>query len=273
LNDTLPRQIANAHTFINVLLALIILPLIPLFEKLMEYLFPEPKTKPLYTIKYLDKNVLTSPVIALQFAKQETLRLGRKIYILTDEIIIAFINNDTHALQDIFSKRDEVKAIRDEIKCYVLEISKNSDERGMIEVFQIIHMLQELSHINDGITKILHRRAEKWIDRHYEFSDESKAEILEFHKNTLKLFKSAIDVFETFNLEKAKEIKKKKKGLKEMVDQMEHSHYERLIKGNTADVQSSKTQLEIIYSLNAISQNSLNIVRYFISTQEKVDKK
>jgi phosphate:Na+ symporter len=270
LYDTLPRQIANAHTIINVLLALIILPLIPLFEKMMQYLFPEPQLKPLYTIKYLDKNVLSSPIIALHFAKQETLRLGRKIYILTDEIIIAFINNDTHALQDIYSKRDQVKAIRDEIKSYVLAISKNSDERGLVEVFQIIHVLQELSHINDGITKILHRRAEKWIDRHYEFSEESKAEILEFHKNTLVLFKSAIEVFDTFNLEKAKEIKKKKKGLKDMADQLEHSHYERLIRGNTVDVQSSKTQLEIIYSLNAISQNSLNIVRYFISSQEKI---
>ena len=270
LYDTLPRQIANAHTIINVILAVIILPIIPLFERLMDYLFPEQTIKPFFTIKYLDKNMLSTPVLALNLAKQETLRLGRKVYLLTDEIIIAFSNNDTHALQDIFSKRDEVKAIRDEIKSYVLEISKNADEKRLAEIFQMIHVLQELSHINDAITKILHRRAEKWIDRHYEFSLESKNEILDFHKHTLLIFKNALEVFESFNLEKAKEMKKKQKSFYEMVEKMEHSHYERLIQGNTIDLQSSKTQLEIIYSLNAISQNSLNIVRYFVSKGDNV---
>jgi len=275
ISDTLPRQIANAHTIINVVLALIILPIIPLFEKIMNYLFPEQTIKPLYTIKYLDKNILSSPVLALNLAKQETLRLGRKIYILTDEIIIAFTNNDTHALQDIFSKREEVKSIRDEIKSYLIEISKNVDEKRLKEIFQMIHVVQELSHINDAITKILLRRAEKWIDRHYEFSQESKDEILDIHNNTLKIFKRSLDIFESFNLEKAKELKKKQKEFREMVDSIEHSHYERLIKGNTIDSQSSKTQLEIIYSLNTISQNALNIAHYFVSKMEdynEIDK-
>jgi len=269
LSDILPRQIANAHTFINVVLALLVLPLISLFEKMMDYLFPIEALKPLYTIKYLDKNVLSSPAIALSLAKQETLRLGRKIYLLTDEIIIAFVNNNTQTLQDIYSKRNELKAIRDDIKLYALQISKNADEKRLSEVFQIIHVLQELSYINDAITKILHRRAEKWIDRHYEFSEPSKDEILAFHKQTLLIIKSALDVFETYNLEKAKELKSKQKEINTKVEELEYSHYERLIEGNAIDMQSSKTQLEIINSLNSISQNALNIVRFFVPSQEK----
>ena len=263
LNDTLPRQIANAHTLINLVLAIIIFPFISQFSKMMDYFFPEPKIKPLYSVKYIDKNVLSTPTLAINLAKQETLRLGKKIYILTDEIIIAFSNNNTRALQDIFSKRDELKAIRDEIKIYLLEISKDSDKKRLAEIFQIIHVLQELSHINEAITKILHRRAEKWIDRHYEFSEESRNEILECHKHTLSVFKNALEVFENFNLEKAKELKKKQKLFTEMFERLEHSHFERLVKGNEIDIQSSKTQLEIIHILNAISQNALNIVRNF----------
>ncbi len=264
LYDALPRQIANAHTFINIILALIIFPLIPLYIKFLDKIFPEPEIKPLYTIKYLDNNIITTPTLALNLAKQETLRLGRKVYIITDEILVIFLNNDIQSLDSLALKRDEIKAIRDEIKTYILKLSPYCDEKRINESFQIIHVLQELSHINDVITKILHRRAEKWIDRHYEFSQEGKAEIIQYHKHTLSVFKNALEVFETLNLEKAKDIHKHRNQINEFADQLEKTQYERIIKGNSIDLENSKTHMEIINMLNIITQYSVDMIKPFI---------
>ena len=259
--NIVPRQIANAHTIFNVFMALLFFPFIPIFEKFIYFLFPTEQEKPLYSIKYIDNTILTSPALALQLSKQETIRLAKKIYLLTDEIMIVFLNNDFNSLEHIDQKRDEVKAIRDEIKNYSLQICHYADEKRIKEVFQILHVVQELSQINDSITKIMHRRAEKWIDRHYSFSDKSKNEILECHKHTLQIFKNAIETFETYNLQKAKTLKKQKYDFEKMIKMMEQSHFERLISGDVKDIQSSKTQLEIIHILNNITLNSINIVK------------
>ena len=205
-----------------------------------------------------------APALALNLAKKETMRIGDKIFKNLQEIIIPFLNNDAKTLDDLQKKRDEIKAIRDEIKTYILKLSRNCDDRLIQDSFLLMHVLHELSHINDAITKILHRRAEKWIDRHYEFSEEGKLEIIKYHKETLEILAQALEVFNSLNMQKAKEIKQKRESLLLQADSIEHNHYERILRENKADIINSKTHLEIINVLNIISEHSFNIVRLFI---------
>lgn len=269
--NTRPRQIANAHTIINLTLALILFPAAPLFAKLIDLLFPRKEEPSTFKIKYLDNNMLQAPTLAINLAKQETLRLGRKVYESLDEIIVPFMNNDAGTLNDLSQKREENKAIRDEIKLYILRLNRNADEKLTTESFQIMHVLNELSHINDAITKILHRRAEKWIDRHYEFSSEGKSEIINYHKETLLILKNALEIFDTCNLEKARDLKQKKYLLAKEADQIELAHYERLLKENNADLINSKTHLEIVNVLNIISEHSFNIAKVFLQSHNQTD--
>ncbi|MDY6852364.1 MAG: Na/Pi cotransporter family protein, partial [Thermodesulfobacteriota bacterium] len=73
------RYIANAHTMFNVVNAMIFLSLLPLLLKAATALTASPKTEEDLDIlkpKYLDKQFLDMPPVALQQARQEMIRMG-----------------------------------------------------------------------------------------------------------------------------------------------------------------------------------------------------
>lgn len=268
--NTLPRNIANAHTIFNVVLTIIAFPFINLFAKFINSLFPKKVEKKTETIiKYLDEKMISSPALALSLAKQETIRMGSKLVRTLDIIIIPFVDNNHEVLDDILRRRVEIKKIRDAIREYLLSIDRSSTTNYRIqEVFQIMHTVNELSHINDEITKILHRRAEKWIARNYEFSSQGKEEITAYHHHTKEILINALNVFKTHNLEVAKRIENRSKKLTILAQKYEQRHYERQVSNNKTDLLNAKTYLELVHTFNQIINHSRTITNTFITSKD-----
>lgn len=262
-SDELPRAIANMHTFFNISIALIIFPCIPLVEKLIlrikplkSYEIQKQKTR------YIDTSFVTQPAIALQLAKEETMRLGRKIQLSMELILKPFIENDPEYLEKLNVQRLESKDLRDAIKDYLLQTAQfDSSKQRSQEMFTIIHTLTELSHINDALTKILHRRAEKWIERNYEFAETEKESIVQFHANTMQLYNSAMQVFADFTIEDALRVKKAAKMQSRNALELEKEHYQRLLdQEEKAEIKNSKTYLELINMFKIVGQHAANII-------------
>jgi len=261
---SLPRQIANAHTIFNVVLALVALPFIKPFEKLIVKLLPnkEEPLKDTIKIRYLDASMLDKPAIAMRLAKEETLRLGAKIQLSLELIIDPFIKKDPSYLSELDNQREEAKKLRDAIRSYLIKIKHTNDtEIRSEELFTIAHTLTELSHINDALTKILHRRAEKWIDRNYEFTQEELTDISSYHTKTIQLYNTSLNVFRENSIEDALRVKKKAKSQSKRALAIEKAHYERLLNESKNEFTNSKTYLELINMFKTIGENSVNITK------------
>ncbi|MFO7868764.1 MAG: Na/Pi cotransporter family protein [Bacteroidales bacterium] len=259
--ETLPRQIANAHTIFNVTVALILLPFLKKFEKLMyRILPPNNKINTAIVTKYLNKDMTSKPAIAMQLAKEETIRLGRKIQISLELIIAPFIENNPKYLANLEEQREIGKKIRDEIRSYLLSINlKDNSQERMEELFAMQKALTELSHINDALTKILHRRAEKWIERNYEFSDAERKEIIDFHNHTIKLFDTALQCFANENINDVFIIKRKASQQAQTALKIEKAHFARLLDHEKQEITNTKTYIELIHMLKTISSHAANI--------------
>lgn len=261
-SDELPRAIANIHTFFNISIACIIFPFIFLIEKLIL------KIKPLksYEIqkqktRYIDKAFITQPAIAMQLAKEETMRLGRKIQLSLELILRPFIENNSEHLEKLNIQRLESKELRDAIKEYLLQAAQyDSSKQRSEEMFSIIHTLTELSHINDALTKILHRRAEKWIERNYEFTESEKLEIISYHANTIQLYNSAMQVFSVYTIDDALRVRKSAKIQSHAALELEKLHYQRLLDKEQTEQINSKTYLELINMFKIIGEHAANII-------------
>lgn len=271
--NSLPRNIANAHTLYNVILTAIALPFITLYAKLINKLMPDKTSSTQWeTTKYIDPSVISSPALAISLAKQETIRLGSKILRTLDVTLKPFLLNDPKYLDDIIERRIQNKAIRDAIRSYLLKIDNSTTTNKRVsEVFQIIHTVNELSHINDELTKILHRRAEKWIARNYEFSSQGKEEIIDYHQHTKNILHNALNVFKSMNLEEAKKVQKKRKKLSILANTYEKHHYERLVNKNPKEILNAKTYLELVHTFNQIINHSGSIVKTFIDRNDNIE--
>lgn len=274
LSQIVPRQLANAHTIFNILMTLIFLPFVNLFAKYINKLIPEKKIKPEdaepCTLLYLDENMLETPALALNLAKQETLRMGNIVKEMLKDIIVPFTEKRLDTLINIDIKEKEINFLRDKINSYLIRISQEKLEKERVdEAFQIMFTVKELEQIADIISSNLMNKAKSWNSAKLEFSPEGKSEIISYHVLIIKQFNRAIEVFQNVNLAQAETLKKKLKSYNEISLELERNHYTRLMNKVDETVSSSKTHLELLEMFKQISQHSTNIGRILIKWTDK----
>ena len=114
----IPREIANAHTIFNVGLALIFLPFTSLAARSIERLLPdkpEPEIELRLQARHLDRNLLTTPALALSLSKVEIIRMGEKVMEMAEKVVTPFITHDLEVCDELHSIEEEVDALDEQI--------------------------------------------------------------------------------------------------------------------------------------------------------------
>jgi phosphate:Na+ symporter len=239
MSQTVPRQIANAHTVFSIGLAVLLFPFLNLLSKLIVKLLPD-KVKPeLYKLKYINSAVNSSPALALSLAKKEAERMSHKVKWLVSLGLKPFLERDEVIMDKWQHIESETDFLKDRINKYLVSVSsENSDQQQLNEAFQIMYVVKELEMIGDIINTNIRHQAVKWL---------------------------ANDV----NLEKAELVRQKFKKYAGLAEEFEKHHYERLIQNNEKTAQSSETHLELLGLLNAINRHATNISRILLNWRGK----
>lgn len=262
----IPRQVANAHTIFNVLITLAVLPFTKVYARLIDFILPPlPEKKSKYAAKYLDNSLISTPSVALKVAKQEVVGLCNIVEEMVDEIIVPFISRDKSPLARIADKEMYVDYLRDQINAYMIQITRqDTTDRETQEAFQVMYVVKELEQIADLVSLNLSERARWWLQSGYEFSNEGKLELKEYHLLTQKQVKRAVSVFTELNLEKAKKAFKKYEDFKEFGRELERQHFNRLKEDNDKTLTSSKTHLEMVSVFRTIGSHANNIAHIIL---------
>ncbi len=261
---TLPRLIANAHTLINGVLMLVVLPFTPQVARFIDWIVGKKKVSDQTEFRtlYLDPGMTSTPSLALNLAKQEILRLGMIVRTMFSEIHIPFLEKDPSFLGEIYKLEQEVNFLRDSIKSYFMKINRESmNSRQVSESFQLLYSLNEFEKIADIISGSLATRAERWSLKDYDFSEQGKKELRLFHEKIEKQLNRALLVFEEANLQTAAKMKAKHKEYRLLSRELEKQHYDRIMEGMTESIESSKTHLEILALYSSIDSHATNIAR------------
>ena len=266
LAETVPRQIANAHTVFNIVLTCLILPVTNAFGKFIEKLLPvkfieKPILKPIY----LDYGMVKNSSLALSLAKKETIRMGKLVQNMSGDIIIPYLVKKTEVINEIKQKEKEVNFLRDQISDYILKITReNLNEERVNESFQLLYAVKEFEQIADIVSKNMIKKAARWSKMDFEFSVDGKNEIINYHTKTQKQLSRALEVFENVNLEKAKAMKEKYRRYRNMEIELGKQHFKRLQDEIIETISSSKTHVELMTYLRAINGHATNIARILL---------
>jgi phosphate:Na+ symporter len=122
-------------------------------------------------------------------------------------------------------------------------------------------LLKKLEEIGDIIDTNLLPKARYWIENNYDFSEQGKQELLEYHLRCFKLISMVVDVMATYNEYKAAKIKNKEKENIKLAIELEKSHFSRLMEHADKTLQSSKTHIELLGLMQAINRHATQIVR------------
>ncbi len=262
-----PRQIANAHTIYNIVLCSLFIPFTNSYSRFISLIFPAKELEEVpFKVRFLDNNLLIAPVLAMNVARLELVRMIKKVYYMTEKIIRPFLNKDPEILNEIELAEKEINFLRDQIVEYLIKITQNNLAADVTkDSFLMMNAVREFEQIADINSHQLKEKALSWCNSPYHFSQEGKQEIIQYHEHTLNILIQSLKVFEDFDLKAAKRLRAQYNQYREEYFELERQHYDRLRENVESTVSSSKTHLEIITLLRVISSHAINTSRIIIS--------
>jgi phosphate:Na+ symporter len=202
-----PRQIANAHTLFNIGNTLFFIGLTPFIARLVIWLAPDqPAAEQALEVrsKYLDKELLQTPSLALDRVRLEVLHMGEKVESMYQQIMPAIINGDKDELKRIARSDDEVDQRHAQIIEYLGALSKGSlTDHQTAEFFGLMAAVNDLENIGDTIETNLVALGRQRLDASVAISKPSRKVLTDFHKVVQRALSLAIQAVSQSNLEAA----------------------------------------------------------------------
>jgi len=256
------RLAVNFHLAFNLALALVALPLLGLLAQLVTRLLPEPVSNVAdrRTPRHLDPSVLDTPSEALACAMRETLAMGDIVLDMLKRALAAIEGNDMKAVKDVEKADNDVDALHEAIKLYLIRASKadmgQEDSRRYVEV---LTFTTNLEHIGDIIDKNLMELAAKKIKKRYAFSPEGSAELRIFHGRVIDHMRLALNVFATRDVVLARRLLREKTTLRTAEFEATDKHFARLKEGRAQSIETSSIHLDIVRDLKRINSHLTSV--------------
>jgi phosphate:Na+ symporter len=135
-----PRQIANAHTVFNVANTIIFIGFTTFFARLAEILVPAKvkKEKIIIEPKFLDKEVLQMPALALEQVRFEIGHMGGILVSMFASLRDAMQKNDVHLIEKAQKMDDQIDILHEKILEYLSELRQQSLTDEQSDIFRTL---------------------------------------------------------------------------------------------------------------------------------------
>jgi phosphate:Na+ symporter len=180
-----PRQIANAHTVFNVANTLIFIGLTAQFARLVEWLVPDrPVEEKIITQpKYLDRELLETPSLAIDRARMEIGHMGERVREMLERILPAVVSGSRDTLKEVAKIDDEVDILHGHIITYLGEISKKAlTESQTQNLIGLMGAINDLENIGDTIETDLVYLGNERITKGVTISPETRSVLQKLHE-------------------------------------------------------------------------------------------
>jgi phosphate:Na+ symporter len=261
MGGDIARQIANAHTLFNAIMAVLFLPLLGLFAKVVVRLVPESPAERKFGPKYLDEHVLTTPSLALNQATREMLRESDIVKEMLGDAVRVFQLDDPAAIAAVREKDNLVDVLDRQIRLYLTRLSATplSEHQGRRAV-ALLEASRDLESIGDIIDRNLMPLALKRITKGLMFSGEGMREITDYHRKLMENFDFAISAFSGQDRDLARRVLRNKEDLEALERELTQAHLDRLRKGLQESIDTSHIHLDAIGNLARINSLITHII-------------
>ena len=267
-----PRQLANIHTFFNVVNVFLFIPFTTQLARLVEWMIPDRPIRPDAAMlpKFLDRSFLSTPPIALEAARLEIRRLGKRVRVMFAAIMPTAITGSRNDLLMVREMDKVVDALHAAVIEYLGEISLSSlSKRQSRELMQLVETANDLEHVGDRIATGMVRSAMKRIEEEVKVSEQTALVLEDYH---VRVSSALDDALKAVAKQKPKLARQVQQGKQEMTEQSrtiaEHALF-RLTADEPNRLNTYVREMEFVEILDGIYK----IVRRIARTQIKPVRK
>jgi phosphate:Na+ symporter len=261
-DNSLTRQIANAHTLFNIIGAIIFLPFVNFAQVIFKNLFKEK----METRVLPDPSIFENSSIAIVVAHRKVIEMSNIIENMLDKIPEILITRNTSLMNKVELMDEEIDKIRNEIILYLIKLQKiEMTEEESKKVKIISSIIDEFEAIGDVISKNITRNVYKLYNEGINFSKEGLEDLLEFHKEVMISFQIMNIALLDFDKLKAREGFERRFYVNNLLDRFHQKHFERLKALIQETFLTSSIHVELLNNLERINYHISEICKEILN--------
>ena len=257
-STSLPRQIANAHTFFNLLVAIPLIPCVAGLAWIVTRLVPGREHAERAQPEYLGEQFLRIPPIALQQARRELMRMGRMTVDMLAASRAALLGEGDLETAAVFETEDSIDTLQDAIDDYLDRIDGSSlateDERRL-HVFR--HVVGDIERIGDHAVNIAERAGRAQRNGH-PFSTTATEELNHMFDRATELYRLALYALQGEDRDVAEDALEVETDVDRLERKYKANHVRRVEEG-TCDPEAGILFAEILHNLERVGDHAVNI--------------
>jgi phosphate:Na+ symporter len=267
----LPRQVANAHTIFNVTCAILFLPFVTYFARLVYRLIPD---KPLdeekeIQPKFLSDMLFQTPSLALDAARHEIKRMGKRVDLMSSAMMPAVLSGDKESLIAVRNMYNEVDVLHKHIVTYLAKVSQlQLNEHQTLKLTNIMAAVNDLDHIGDLIEINMVELGLRRVERGFNISEPTRKVINTLHVVVSDALKAAIRSVVEEDIDFAYRVILMKDDMNKLIKQADLHQAERLVAADSGKFEAYSIEVDIIEKLKRLYYHSKRIAKSVIELEE-----
>jgi phosphate:Na+ symporter len=266
------REIANAHSVFNVVNALLVIGFAPQFARFIERLVKDrpDEIEEAIRAKYLDRELIRTPALALDRARLELLRMADRVREMMAQILPAILGGDRWKLLEIQSLDDEVDALHGHIIGYLGQISETRlTEESTQELLDLMGATNDLESIGDLIETNMVNLGLTRIEEGLSVSETTREMLTELHAAVSESLDLSMMALAQKNVDAARRVGNMKTQIRSMERAAAVHEASRLIADAPDRIAHYRLEVDVIANLKRIYYFAKRIARVSVPDDEK----
>ncbi|MDX1707611.1 MAG: Na/Pi cotransporter family protein [Desulfobacterales bacterium] len=267
--SVLPRQVANAHTSFNLTCALLFLPLVSQIARFVYWLVPD---KPLPEVaeiqpKYLSDMLFHTPSLALDAARHEIKRMGKRVDLMNTAMLPAVLTGNNQALMAVRERDVDVDILYKHIVNYLASVSKlQLTEYQTQKMLLLMGALNDLEHIGDVIEVNMVNLGSQRIKKGIIISDATQKVIKTLHVVVSDALKAALRAVVEEDKDYAMRVLSMNEDMKRLTLEADLHQARRLVCEDSGKFEAYSLEIEIIEKLKRIYYHAKRMAKTVMAT-------
>jgi phosphate:Na+ symporter len=266
------RRIANAHTIFNVVNTALFIGFTPQLGRLAERLVPDRPEPAELAVKarYLDRELLKTPSLALDRARLELLRMADRARRMVAAILPAMLHGTRGQLLDIEAMDDEIDSLHGQIITYLGKVSQTRlSEASSEELSALLAAANDLEAIGDIVETNLVALGLARLQQGLVVSEVTTDKLTEFHRMVQEALELAMLALTQRNVEAAGAVV----SMKTIVNDLERvtldHEADRLVAPEPHRVATYRFEIDIVANLKRVFYFTKRIARLAVPPQHR----
>ena len=269
--EVISRQIANTHTFFNLVMTLIWVPLVGVMVKIVMRLIPDGEVKEVNAVqpKFLDNKLISQPTVALQLAVRELMNCGEQVGVILKKAAEKIDSGDGASVEEFVKSREVTAELTGKITDYLAEMAAAGvmTEQQAARAAELQYVLIDIDRISELTKNVaVSMQTEKLVkkdkksakEERVQFSQEASKDIQKSMELVSEMYNMVMKMVNNEEANEAENLVKMKEKIRKMDGDIRKEHIKRVHKGKCKAGLTAAFN-EILHNVERIGNSCVNL--------------